>query len=141
MTEYHLQKSYVEWFRMQYPDLQDVCFAIPNGGGRDAREGYKLKLSGVLSGVPDMQLCFASPPFHGLFTEFKFGDNTLTENQHRVCSAMSRQNYDVHVCYDLDNAIGLTTNYIQGMHDNHYATKTRYYPTSIGKPRTLFRSS
>ena len=139
MTEYHLQKSYVEWFRMQYPSLKDVCFAIPNGGNRDAKEGYRLKLSGVLSGVPDMQLCHASYPYHGLFTEFKFGENTLTENQHRVCSAMSMQNYDVHVCYDLEDAIGLTTNYIQGFHDNHYAAKTRYTPACLREPRALQR--
>lgn len=36
--ESHIQRNCLTWFRLQYPELRLVLFAIPNGGARNKRE-------------------------------------------------------------------------------------------------------
>jgi len=46
------QITFVSWFRKTYPEV--LIFAIPNGGLRHKAVGAKLKLEGVVSGIPDL---------------------------------------------------------------------------------------
>ena len=41
--EHRIQCSCVRWFRLEYPELRRMLFAVPNGGRRDAVTGQKLK--------------------------------------------------------------------------------------------------
>ena len=34
--EHRIQSACVRWFRLKYPKLKNVLFAVPNGGRRDA---------------------------------------------------------------------------------------------------------
>ena len=43
-NESQLQKSCVMWFRLQYPRLRYLLFAVPNGGARSAVTGAILYL-------------------------------------------------------------------------------------------------
>jgi len=70
--EHRIQSACVRWFRLKYPKLKNVLFAVPNGGRRDAITGARLKEEGATSGVSDLillksnrfygGLCIESPP-------------------------------------------------------------------------------
>ena len=65
MESEHLQQvRLVSWFRRSYPGV--LIFAIPNGGLRSASQGAALKASGVVAGIPDLQI-----PAWSLFIEMK----------------------------------------------------------------------
>ena len=56
--ESQIQKDCVTWFRLQYPKIGRLLFAVPNGGG-------------VTAGVADLILLYPSGGFHSLCIEFK----------------------------------------------------------------------
>lgn len=51
-----LQKECLRWFRLQYPTLAPLLFAVPNGGSRNEKEAAELKRQGVVAGVADLIL-------------------------------------------------------------------------------------
>lgn len=55
------------------------CFAIPNGGRRDAITGAMLKKEGVMSGVADLVLLLKGGVC--IFVELKAGKNTQQDTQ------------------------------------------------------------
>ena len=59
---------WVAFARSGMPDL-DMLYHIPNGGSRNRKEAYNLKLQGVRAGVPDLCLPVARGKFHGLYIE------------------------------------------------------------------------
>ena len=70
--ESKLQQSCITWFRLQYPRLAKLLFAVPNGSRRDVVTGAILKREGVVAGVADLipMKCYAS-----LCIEIKYGKN------------------------------------------------------------------
>ncbi|NCB42900.1 MAG: VRR-NUC domain-containing protein [Clostridia bacterium] len=69
--ESQIQKNCVAWFRLQYPSIGRLLFAVPNGGARNAREAGIMKGEGVTAGVSDLILLYPSGGFHSLCIEFK----------------------------------------------------------------------
>ena len=66
----HLEQvEFVKWFNgvEKFRDL--ILFAIPNGGKRGIKTASKLKLEGVLSGTPDIQILL--PNGKSVFIEMK----------------------------------------------------------------------
>lgn len=72
--ESDLQIACVTWFRLQFPSLALLLFAVPNGGARDAREGARLKREGVTAGVADLILLHPNASYHALCIEMKTTD-------------------------------------------------------------------
>jgi len=97
------QIKFVSWFRSRYPDV--IIFAIPNGGLRGKRVAAKLKLEGVLPGVPDLFI----PSLH-LYIEFKFGKNRLTDAQQSFMEYVNECGYQCEVVYSSLEAEGLIKN-------------------------------
>ena len=64
MNESAEQQLLVDWFRTKFP--LELIFAIPNGGLRDKLTGEKMKLEGVVPGIPDLFI-----PDRLLFIEMK----------------------------------------------------------------------
>ena len=58
MSEHHEQCALFAWLRLQWPDLDRVSFAIPNGGHRHKAVAGKLKAEGVKAGVPDIFIAY-----------------------------------------------------------------------------------
>lgn len=79
--ESHIQQNCLKWFRLQYPDLGLVLFAIPNGGARNKREAGILKAEGVTAGVSDMILLTPSGGYGALCIEFKTEDGRQQQTQ------------------------------------------------------------
>ena len=107
-TEHNLQTECVKWFRLQYPQIKDLLFAIPNGGQRNKIVAAKLKAEGVVAGVPDL---FLAVPEHdrdlgyvnfGLFIEMKIKPNKPTPNQQKMMDVFRDNGYQCVVCYSFD---------------------------------------
>lgn len=62
-SENRIQQECYMWFTNTYPELRGCLFAVPNGGGRSAREGQLLKETGTYAGVSDMLLMYQSFTF------------------------------------------------------------------------------
>lgn len=82
--ESNLQIACVRWFRLQYPSLAMVLFAVPNGGKRtknliktsegfvvSSREGKRMKDEGVTAGVADVLFLYPNQKHNALAIEFK----------------------------------------------------------------------
>ena len=82
--ESSLQESCVTWFRLQYPKLALLLFAVPNGGSRTRRtivragrvityspEIQQMKKEGLTPGVSDLILLKPSNGYASLCIEMK----------------------------------------------------------------------
>ena len=69
--EHDLQCDCVKYFRAQYPKLEPLLFAVPNGGFRNKATAGKMKAEGVRAGVSDLLLLVPNKIFHGLCLETK----------------------------------------------------------------------
>jgi hypothetical protein len=76
VSEHMEQAALVMWFRRAYPDT--LIFAIPNGGLRSKSQAMKLKVEGVVPGIPDLFI-----PAWKLWIEMKKvkGGKITTEQQ------------------------------------------------------------
>lgn len=88
-TEHAHQVAYFMWAAMTLtPEVNNVLFAIPNGGYRDPKTAGNLKAEGVKAGVGDVFLAQAVWPYHGLFMEFKVpGDRSRDKRQGKASPA------------------------------------------------------
>ena len=51
-SEHSEQVGFINWFRAKYPEI--LIFAIPNGEKRSISVAKRLKMEGVVRGVPDL---------------------------------------------------------------------------------------
>lgn len=94
------------------PELR-LLFHIPNGGKRHKTTAARLKMEGVKAGVPDICLPVARGKYHGLYIELKAGKNTVTDNQSRWLTELTRQGYCTAVCYGWEEASKIIMRYLQ----------------------------
>ena len=90
------QKAFFRWWGMmkhRWPNY--ICFAIPNGGRRDAITGARLRLEGVLAGVPDIFLAKAASGKYGMFIEMKTKRGRLSERQRDLFPLLEAVGYAV----------------------------------------------
>tara|TARA_R100000655_G_C2973974_1_gene190797 strand:+ start:356 stop:709 length:354 start_codon:yes stop_codon:yes gene_type:complete len=67
--EENLQKSVVEYLKLKYPRVR-YCASL--GGIRTTfRQAVKAKATGYVKGFPDLQICYPTHKFAGLFLEIK----------------------------------------------------------------------
>ena len=90
------QRTLFQWLALnmgRHPEL-GLCFHIPNGGSRNAREAHNLKLQGVKAGVPDLFLPVPHGEYHGLFIEMKrTKGGRVSDEQKEWITALSGQGY------------------------------------------------
>ena len=110
--EHNIQVACVRWFSYQYPELQGLLFAVPNGGRRDAVTGAKLKAEGVIAGVSDLILLVPSCNHGALMIEMKTGKGRQSEEQKRWQTIVERMGYRYVVCRSLDDFIKEIKNYL-----------------------------
>lgn len=80
-NESRLQIACFKWFRLQYPKLARILFAIPNGGARNEIEARIMKAEGVTAGVSDCILLMSNNQFSSLCIEFKTDIGRQTDSQ------------------------------------------------------------
>lgn len=112
--EHNLQVGCVRWFRLQYPKLAPLMFAIPNGGWRNATVAAKLKAEGVMPGVPDLMLACPAGQYHGLFIEMKNGkQGRVSDSQEQMHEVLRGQFYRVEVVRTAEEFVRTVQDYLR----------------------------
>lgn len=110
------QKAFFRWLRMmqtqRWPNL--VCFAVPNGGARDAITGARMKQEGVLAGVPDIFLAKSACGRHGMFIEMKTKIGRVSERQRGLFPLLESAGYAVVVAKGWKEAADAVEMYLEG---------------------------
>lgn len=110
--EAKLQSECVKWFRYAYPKYKKLFFAIPNGGSRNKIEARNLKLQGVVAGVSDTCLAVPRGKYHGLYVEFKYGKNDLSDDQQEFLKEVAAQGYATGTVWSFDEFSDVILNYL-----------------------------
>ena len=80
----------VSWFRLQYPDIGKLLFAVPNGGARSRTEAAIMKAEGVTAGGGFNALCIEmkTPDRRSVLSDAQIEWRSLAitnGNRHVVC--------------------------------------------------------
>lgn len=110
--EHELQCACVTLFKVKYPKLRKLLFAIPNGaqlvGG--AKAWMKLEREGALPGVADLFLAVPSGDLSGLFIEMKTDKGRQSDTQQEFEAAVVAAGYGYTIprsSVQFENAIAL----------------------------------
>jgi hypothetical protein len=107
------QAAFVSWFRFQYRELEKLLYIIANGENVGAVRMRKLKILGLVPGMPDLCLAVARKPYHGLYIEMKRPDGHLQKNQVELHAELKAQDYHVVTAYGWDEAKMFLKEYLQ----------------------------
>lgn len=110
--EHKTQCACVRWFRLKYPKLRNILFAIPNGGRRDAITGAKLKEEGATSGVSDLILLKRNRFYGGLCVEMKKLGGYQSPAQKEWQKDVEANGAKYVVCRSLDEFMKVVTDYL-----------------------------
>ena len=100
-TEHDLQVECLRWLRLAYPSV--LCYAIPNGGQRNAVVAAKLKEEGATAGIPDMHIPIPNGNYASLYIEMKNGKaGRLSEHQKEMIQRLQAYGNKVVVCRTFD---------------------------------------
>ena len=114
-TEAQHQINIIRWTQIVrdiYPELE-LLYHIPNGGGRDAKEGKHLREQGVKPGVPDLCLPVPRGQYDALYIELKTEKGSPSpEQEWWICQLRVEGNYAV-VCYGWRSAIKIIEWYMK----------------------------
>jgi len=91
--EHGLQKRCVKWFRQTYPQL--LIVSVPNAAKRSFKLAAMLKAEGMISGFPDLMLCFPSNGHGALFIEMKTSKGRPSSEQVLVHAYLRSVGYEV----------------------------------------------
>ena len=109
------QIAFFQYLELAHKKYVDVCFSIPNEGKRTDIQLFIMSKAGLTAGVPDVFCAIPNKYSHGLFIEFKYGDNKLTPAQKRMIPLLQAMDYQCNVCYSADQAIEVFKEYISNI--------------------------
>jgi hypothetical protein len=110
--EHRIQCACVKWFRLEYPKLKDMLFAVPNAARRSARNGAYMKDEGMLPGVADLILLKSNRFYGALCVEMKKPGEYQRPAQkewQKECEAAGNKYV---VCRSFDEFMKVVTDYL-----------------------------
>ncbi len=116
--ESKIQQSFIRWFSLQYPKLDKLLFAIPNGGKRSKITASIMKSEGQKRGVADLFLSIPrNAPLdnwkkHGLYIETKTDIGKQSKEQKEFQKAVESQGYQYTICRSIDEFIKTINDYL-----------------------------
>lgn len=110
--EHRIQVSCVRWFRLKYPKLKHILFAVPNGGIRDIVTGSKLKDEGATRGVSDLILLKSNRFYGGLAIEMKKPGGHQSQAQKEWQMECESAGNKYVICHSLDEFMKVITDYL-----------------------------
>lgn len=119
-SEHNIQASCVTWFRLQYPHLASLLFAVPNGTyfnsatrGKAFAYHRKLVAEGLTKGVADLILLVPRNGFGALCIEMKtkIGKQSTEQKEWQKTAENNGNKYIV--CRSLEEFIFAVNNYLQ----------------------------
>lgn len=116
MSEAATQLAFFEWLKLT--PYRPLVFHIPNGGWRDPRTARGLLYQGVTPGIPDIFCALPRGGYAGLFIEFKFGKNKLSEEQANKIDQFRAEGYRCEIFYDWIKAKDFFLDYVSGKINN-----------------------
>lgn len=111
--ESRIQIACVGWFRMQYPTLAKLLFAVPNGGARRPLEGKIMKMEGTTAGVADLLLLYPSRGYHALCIEMKTATGRQQPTQREWQGAVEKHGYKYVICRSINDFVETVNEYIR----------------------------
>lgn len=111
--EADLQSACVRYFRLRWPKLAGVFFAIPNGGSRNPIEARNMKVQGTLAGVADLLLLKPSNGYGALCIEMKSESGRQSQSQKEFQSAAQQAGNRYVVCRTFDEFRKSVEEYLQ----------------------------
>ena len=112
-SESQLQHSCLEWFRLQYPSLSMMMFAVPNGGKRDAKAGAQMKYEGCIRGVADLILLVPKKGYASLCIEMKTPKGVQRKHQRTWQREAEKYRNRYVVCRSLDEFMNEVNTYLR----------------------------
>lgn len=103
--ESRIQQTCVSWFRLQYPKLGKLLFAVPNGGARKRVEAAIMKAEVTTRGVADLLLLFPNKENHGLAIEMKTPKGRQQPSQKEWQEAVEWAGYKYVICRSIEDFI------------------------------------
>lgn len=114
LTESQIQKECVAWFRRTYPNIEQLFFAVPNGGARNAWTAKIMKDEGVRSGVADLILQVPIGGYASLCIEMKTPKGKQSKRQKEYERKAKEMKNKYVVCHSLEEFQKTVTEYIKG---------------------------
>lgn len=114
-AEHRLQSACIRWFRLRYPKLAPVLFAVPNAARRSARNGAYMKEEGMLTGVSDLILLKGNRFYGALAIEMKTRTGTQRPSQkewQRECESAGNKYV---ICRSFEDFKREIENYVKDM--------------------------
>lgn len=113
--EHRIQCACVRWFRIQYPKLADILFAVPNGGSRNKAEAGRMKMEGITAGVADLILLKPNRFYGALCIEMKTPKGRQSETQKRWQEIVESTGNKYVVCRSIEDFISAVRSYMDDM--------------------------
>lgn len=113
LSESQIQHDCLEWFRMQYPKLALMMFAVPNGGKRDAKTGARMKYEGAVRGVADLILLIPKKGYASLCIEMKTPKGIQSEYQQTWQKETEKYRNKYVICHSLHEFMNEVKSYLQ----------------------------
>ena len=110
--EHRLQCTCVRWFRLKYPRLKNLLFAVPNGGSRNKAEASRMKEEGVTSGVSDLILLTPNRYYGALCIEMKTPKGRQSESQRQWQQEAEANGAKYVLCRTLDDFMRQVNEYL-----------------------------
>lgn len=101
--EHDTQVACVRWFRLQYPHLALLLFAVPNGTNKSKAARISFMAEGLTSGVADLLLLVPRGEYHGLCIEMKSRTGRQSESQKAWQEIVEKQGYRYTLCRCFDD--------------------------------------
>ena len=118
-VEHSTQVAFVQRFRLQYPALRSLLFAIPNGAKlsgttlQRAKAWKRLEAEGALPGAADLFLAVPSGDLCGLFIEMKTAKGRQSETQKAFEAAVIEKGYGYAMPRSADAAMDVVERYLK----------------------------
>lgn len=111
--EHDTQVACVSWFRLQYPHLALLLFAVPNGTNKSKSARISFMAEGLTSGVADLLLLVPCGEYHGLCIEMKSKTGRQSESQKQWQKVVEKQGYRYALCRSFDDFKRLIVQYLR----------------------------
>lgn len=110
-NELMVQIAVVNWLKYNFPNM---LYCASAGGMRTSLSvAKKMKASGYVKGMPDLQIMHPTKTHHGMFIELKANKKCYASKEQKEWIVnLNERGYYAVVCKGFDESIEQITNYI-----------------------------
>jgi hypothetical protein len=107
-----VQKSVIDYIKYQYPH---VLYCASAGGVRTSmKQAIKMKATGYVKGVPDLQIFEPVGNYHGLLIEIKDLKGVVSKEQKQWIKDLNDRGYYATYCKGVESTIKVIDDYFKG---------------------------